>query len=260
MRQATPASVSVLSLPKVRDYFKNVFRPDLTSIIVIGNVTPKRAKAAVERYFGAWQATGPKPNTLLPPVPANTPSSVAVPDASRIQDKVILAETLGLIRANPDYYALKLGNHVLGGGFYATRLYQDLREKTGLVYFVDVEVNADQTRALYAIDYGCNPDNVTKVRGIVERNLVKMVDQPVKPDELRQAQSMLLKEITLAESSLGSIAQGLVSRTILDLPLDEPHIAAQQYITLTAEQVKSAFAKWVRPEDLVQVAQGPAPQ
>jgi len=89
---------------------------------------------------------------------------------------------------------------------------------------------------------------------------VKMVDQPVKPDELRQAQSMLLKEITLAESSLGSIAQGLVSRTILDLPLDEPHIAAQQYITLTAEQVKSAFAKWVRPGDLVQVAQGPAPQ
>jgi len=185
---------------------------------------------------------------------------VAVPDASRIQDKVILAETLGLTRASPDYYALKLGNHVLGGGFYATRLGQDLREKTGLVYFVSVEVSANQTRALYDIDYGCNPDNVTKVRGIVERNLMKMVDQPVEPGELRQAQAMLLKEITLAESSLESIAQGLVSRAILDLPLDEPHIAAQQYITLTAEQVKSAFAKWVRPPDLVQVAQGPAPQ
>jgi zinc protease len=260
LRQATPASVSVLTLQKVQDYFNNVFRPDQTTIIVIGNVTPKRAKAAVERYFGAWQATGPKPNTLLPPVPANTPSSVAVPDASRIQDKVILAETLGLTRASPDYYALKLGNHVLGGGLYATRLYQDLREKTGLVYAVSVEVSADQTRALYAIDYGCNPDNVTKVRGIVERNLVKMVDQPVDPGELRQAQGMLLKEITLAESSLGSIAQGMVSRAILDLPLDEPHIAAEQYITLTAEQVKSAFAKWVRPADLVQVAQGPAPQ
>jgi zinc protease len=260
LRQATPASVSVLTLPKVQDYFNNVFRPDQTTIIVIGNVTPKRAKAAVERYFGAWPATGPKPNTLLPPVPPNTPSSVAVPDASRIQDKVILAETLGLTRANPDYYALKLGNHVLGGGFYATRLYQDLREKTGLVYFVAVEVTANQTRARYLIEYGCNPDNVSKARSIVGRNLVKMVDQPVDPGELRQAQAMLLKEITLAESSLESIAQGLVSRTILDLPLDEPHIAAQQYIKLTAEQVKSAFAKWVRPADLVQVAQGPAPQ
>jgi zinc protease len=223
-------------------------------------VTPKRAQAAIERYFGDWQASGPKPNTLLPPVPDNAPSVVVVPDASRIQDKVLLAETLGLTRANPDYYALKLANHVLGGGFYATRLYQDLRQKTGLVYFVSVEVSADQTRALYAINYGCNPDNVSKARDIVARNLVNLVIKPVGPGELRQAQAMLLKEITLSESSADSIAQGLISRAILDLPLDEPTIAARQYVALTAEQVKAVFAKWVRPADLVQVTQGPAPQ
>ncbi len=64
------------------------------------------------------------------------PSTTHVPDASRVQDKVTLAETLTLTRTNADYYALELGNHVLGGGFYATRLYRDLREKNGLVYFV----------------------------------------------------------------------------------------------------------------------------
>ncbi len=260
LRQATPVSVNSLSLPDVKDYLKSVFRPDLTSIVVIGNVTPERAKTAVERYFGGWRAPGPKPNTLLPPVPANTPSIVAVPDLSRIQDKVILAETLGLTRAAPDYYALKLGNHVLGGGFYATRLFQDLREKTGLVYVVSVEVSADQTRALYAVNYGCNPDNVSKARSIVGRNLNEMVNQPVSAGELRQAQALLLKEITLSEASLEKIAQGLISRTNLDLPLDEPTIAARHYVALTAEQVKAAFAKWLRPGDLVQVTQGPPPQ
>ena len=253
-------SVSALHLQNVQDYFQNVFRPDQTTIVVIGKVTPERAKAAMERYFGGWQAVGPKPNTLLPPVPPNAPAAVVVPDASRIQDKVVLAETLGITRVNPDYYALKLGNHVLGGGFYATRLYQDLREKSGLVYFVSVEVSADQTRALYAVNYGCNPDNVSKTQNIVERNLAKMVNQPVDPGELRQAQAMLLKEITLAESSSDSIAQGLIARSILDLPLDEPTIAAQHYVALTAAQVKAAFAKWVRPGDLVRVTQGPAPQ
>ncbi len=260
LRQATPASVSALTLQDVRDYFQKVFRPDLTTIVVIGNVTPERAKAAIERGFGDWRATGPKPNTLLPPVPPNGPSAVLVPDASRIQDKVILAETLGLIRANPDYYALKLGNRVLGGGFYATRLYQDLREKTGLVYFVSVEIEADPTRALYAINYGCNPDNVSKARDIVERNLAKMINKHVAPDELRQAQAMLLKEIILSESSLEDIAKGLISRSIVDLPWNEPAIAAQHYVALTPEQVKAAFAQWLRPADLVQVTQGPAPQ
>ena len=90
----------------------------------------------IEKHFGSWRASGPKPETLLPPVPPNRPSSTSVPDHSRVQDKVTLAETLGLNRANPDYYALQLGNHVLGGAFYATRLYQGMREKSGLVYYV----------------------------------------------------------------------------------------------------------------------------
>jgi zinc protease len=260
LRQATPVSISGLSLDDVKHYFKRAFRPDKTAIVVIGNVTPERAKAAFEHYFGSWQAVGPRPNTMLPPVPPNTPSVVAVPDASRIQDQVILVETLGLTRDNPDFYALKLGNHVLGGGFYATRLYQDLRQKTGLVYFVSVELKAYQTRAMYGIHYGCDPGNVAKARGIVVDNLQKMVKQPVDHDELRQAQSMLLKEITLSESSLDSIAVGLISRFALDLPWNEPTLAAQHYLALTPEQVRAAFAKWVRPDDLVQVSQGPAPK
>jgi len=260
LRQPTPASVSSLTRQNVQDYYARVFRPDETTIVVIGQVTPERARSVVEKYFGQWQATGPKPNLLLPAVPPNPPSTVTVPDASRVQDKVLLAEALGLTRDNPDYYALVLGNHVLGGGFYATRLYQQLREETGLVYHVGVDLEANRTRAVYAVDYGCNPANVDKARAIVYRNLMDMQKQPVGPDELRQAKAMLLRRIPLAEASVASIAQGLLYRSKLELPLNEPTLAAQQYVALTAEQVQAAFGKWLRPSDLVQVSQGPAPQ
>ncbi len=260
LRQPTPATVSGLTLANVKDYFSKVYRPDQTVIIVIGKVTPAAAREVIERYFGQWQATGPKPNILFPPVPPNTATSVAVPDASRVQVEVNLGETVGLNRSNPDFYALMLGNHVLGGGFYATRLYQQLREETGLVYFVDVELQANQTRGLYAIEYACDPDNVAKVHDIVDRNLLEMQSQEVTPDELRQAKLMLLRRIPLSESSLGSIARGLISRSILDLPPDEPIIAAKDYAAMTAGQVQAAFAKWVRPADLVQVSQGPLPK
>jgi zinc protease len=260
LRQPTPASVSALTLNNVKDYFAKVFRPDETVIVVIGKVKPERAQKAIAKYFGAWRATGPKPKVLLPPVPANQPSTVAVPDTSRVQDKVTLAETLGLTRSNPDYYALRLGNHVLGGGFYATRLYQELREETGLVYYVGVDVDANQTRTVYTVNYACDPDNVAKARAIVVRNLREMQTGLVNPDELRQAKAMLLREMPLKEASLSDIADDLISRWVLDLPLNEPTIAAKHYVALTAPQVKAAFAKWLRPRDLVQVTQGPAPQ
>jgi zinc protease len=259
LRQATPETVSALTLEDVKNYHRSVFRPDETIIVVIGSVTPERAAEVIEKYFGAWRAVGPKPDILLPPVPPNQAGSVAVPDASRVQDRVTLAETLALTRSNPDYYALRLGDAVLGGGFYATRLYQDLREKTGLVYYVEVNLDAQKTRAVYRIDYACDPPNVTRARDIVVRNLKIMQTQPISPEDLRRAKAMLLREIPLAESSLHSIARGLIARSTLDLPLDEPTRAAQRYVDLTDDQVKAAFAKWLRSDDLVQVTQGPAP-
>ena len=97
-----------LALQNVTDYYQHVFRPDLTTVVVIGNVTREQAKAAVEKYFGDWKASGPPPETDLPTVPANSQQVTAVPDKSRVQVNATLAETLGLNRFNPDYYALEL--------------------------------------------------------------------------------------------------------------------------------------------------------
>lgn len=258
LRQATPATVSALTLTAVKRYYHRVFRPDLTTIVVIGKITPRRAKAEIEKHFGAWRATGPKPRTLLPRVPPNAPSVTAVPDSSRVQDEVTLAETLGLNRYNPDYYALQLGNRVLGGGFYASRLYRDLREKNGLVYYVSTAFQIGRRRAIYRVDYACDPPNVSRARAIIVRDLKAMRRTPVSPHELRQAKAQLLRELPLAEASTDAIASGLLSRAILKLPLNEPVRAARRYLALNAHQVQAAFARWLDLGRLVQVSKGPA--
>ena len=260
LRQAIPETVKALTLKDVRDYYEHTFRPDLTTIVIIGNVTPTEAIEAVNKYFGGWKTSGPPPETDLPPVPANSPAVTAVPDKSRVQVNVSLAETLGLNRFNPDYYALELGNHVLGGGFYSTRLYQDLRENSGLVYFVSSSFGVGKIRSVYRVDYACDPQNVSKARAVVVRDLKAMQTTLVSADDLRQAKAMLLRQIPLGEASVDSIAGGLISRAIIGLPLDEPILAAHHYVELSPDQVKAAFAKWVRPGDFVQVTEGPSPQ
>jgi zinc protease len=260
LRYATPATVNSLTLQDIRDYYQQVFRPDLTTIVVIGNITPEEAKTVITKYFGGWKAVGPKPETDLPLEPPNKPTTTAVPNARRVQDEVTLAETLQLNRFNPDFYALELGNHVLGGGFYATRFYRDLREKGGLVYTISSTFNIGRTRGVYQVQYGCDPPNVSKAHNTVARDLKDMQTAPPTAQELEQAKALLLREIPLSESSVDTIAGGMLSRATMGLPLDEPIQAARHYIALTPEDVRAAFAKWVRPDDLVQVTQGPAPQ
>jgi zinc protease len=173
---------------------------------------------------------------------------------------VELAEEIGINRFHPDYYALQLGDHVLGGGFYATRLYRDLRQKAGYVYNVDNALRATETRATYAVTYGCDAENVSKARLLVEKELAAMRTENVNPAELQQAKALLLRQIILAESSEDAVAEGFVARALIGLPLDEPIRAAQRYFALSADDVRAAFEKWIRPGDFVQVVRGPAPK
>ena len=256
-RETTPATVKSLTPQDVNDYYQQVLRPDLATIVVIGKVTPEKAASVITKYFGDWKASGPKPNTLFPQVPNNAPSTVQVPDASRVQDDVTLGETLGLTRTNSDYYALELGNHVLGGAFYASRLYRDLRKDNGLVYFVASTFQIGLSRGLYQVNYACDPPNVAKARAMIVSDLKEMRTNNVSAQELDQAKVLLLREIPLSESSVDRIAHGWLSLSATDLPLDEPIQAAQRYVKLTAGDVRAAFSKWIRTDDFVEVVQGP---
>jgi zinc protease len=260
LRQATPATIDAIDLSGVKQYFADTFRPDLTTIVVIGDVSPEEAKAVIEKWFGDWKAIGPKPNTILPPVPLNQPSASNVPDPEAIQDSVDLSEQLNLNRFDPDYYPLQLGNHVLGGGFYATRLYHDLRQVTGYVYNVDVRLQASETRASYSVTYGCDPQNVSKARALIQRDLDQMRTEDVPANELHQAKALLLRQIPLSESSEDAVAEGFLRRAEIGLPLDEPIRAAESYAKLSAAEVKAAFARKTHAGDFVQVVRGPVPQ
>ena len=260
LRETTPKTVSSLKYEDVQNFYAKTFRPDLTTIAVIGDITPEEARPVIEKYFGTWQAAGAKPNVVLPAVPGNKAGAVDVPDPSQVQDSVVLSQELEMNRFSPDYYALQLGNHVLGGGFYATRLYRDLRQQAGYVYNIDDALEAGETRAIYSVDYGCDPQNVSKARAMVEQELISMQKTNVTPAELQQAKALLLRQIPLAESSEDSLAGGIIARSRVGLPLDEPMRAAARYFAITADDVRAAFAKYVSPANFVQVVRGPAPQ
>ncbi len=260
LRETTPQTITAVTYDDIQDYYKKTFRPDLTTIAVIGDITPDEARTVVEKYFGQWQSAGAKPEVTLPPIPGSKPSALTVPDPSSVQDQVQLAQELEMNRFSPDYYALRLGNHVLGGGMYATRLYRDLRQKAGYVYNIDDSLDAGQTRATYAIEFGCDPKNVSKARAMVDQEILDMANSNVTPAELQQAKALILRQIPLAEASEDAVAGGFIARARIGLGLDEPFHAAERYFKMSADDVRVAFAKWIKPADFVQVVRGPAPQ
>jgi zinc protease len=122
------------------------------------------------------------------------------------------------------------------------------------------ELQVGRTRGVYLVRYACDPQNVVKAQDIVIRDLKALQSQPVGDDELLRVKALLLRRIPLSEASIDDIAQGFIHRRDLNLPLDEPILAAKRYISLAPAEVQSAFQKWLRPDDLVRVSQGPTPK
>ena len=256
LRQPTPASVTALRPEDVRAYYAANFRPDLTTIVVVGDVTPEQARRVVGETFGAWQAVGPAPAIDLPAIGLSAPSRARVPDSSSLQDSVSLAETIALPVTSLDRYTLLLGNTILGSGF-SSRLYQDLRIKSGYVYSVSSRLDWSRTRADYSVSFGADTQNVEKARSLIVRDLKAMQTTPVSDAELVRAKAELLRRLPMRRASVSGIAGQYLYLTGLGLPLDQPRAAAKRYLEMTAAEVQQAFAKWIRPDDLAQVVKGP---
>ena len=255
LRQATPQSVAALQPADVRAYYDATMRPDLATIMVIGDVTPAEARRVVDATFGGWQAHGPVPALDLPQVGPNPPRSTRVTDPSSLQDQVSLSSIVELPVTDPERYSLELGNLVLGSGF-SSRLLQDLRVKTGYVYSASSIFHWDRTRAFQAVSFGADAANVPKARALAVQDIRAMQTTPISEAELNRAKAQILRRLPMQRASVPSIASLYLRLVDLGLPLDSEVIASQRYRDITAAQIQHAFATWVRTDDFSEVVRG----
>jgi zinc protease len=257
-RSATPQTAAAVTLNDVKSSFAATYRPDLTTIVVVGDVTPASARSTVERAFGGWKAVGPTPNVFPPRVPPNKPAHAEIPATGRIQAEVTLGETIPITYHDADYPLLNLGNTVLTGGFYASLLFHDLREVHGYAYTVSSSVGGGKNRSAFTVSYGADPQNVERAERLVVDDLTSLQRKPLPDDRLTRAKALVVGELPVRQESYEGLAGQLLTYGTTGRPLDQDRLDARAQLQATPEQVRAAFAKWIRPHDFVRVVQGPA--
>ncbi|MBV8148256.1 MAG: insulinase family protein [Candidatus Eremiobacteraeota bacterium] len=257
-RFATPESIASITPENVASYYASVYRPDMTTIVVVGNVDPQQAKNVIEKYFGGWTASGPKPVVALPAVPNNAAASAIVPDKERIQSQVRLVEVLSLTRADPDYTTIAVANESLGAGG-SSILFHDVRDVHGLVYDVHTETDFGKNRSTFAIQYESDPSKIAQAQALIMADLKALSTTGLESDELARGKASLVSELPMRVSSFDGIANQLIRFAQFGLPLDQATIDARGEIAVTNAQIVAAVTKWLRASDFVRVILGPGP-
>ncbi len=258
-RFATPATASSVTLDDVKAYYQQAFRPDLATIVVVGDVTPARARAAVDAGFGAWTATGRSTFSYPLPTARNAPAQIVIPATGRIQADVTLAQTLPFGYGNPDYPVLQLANAALSGGF-GSILYHDVREVHGFAYSVDSSISPGHNRSTFSVNFGSFPQNVARAQKLIVDDLVTYQKRPLGADRLVRAKALVIGELPVRQESFDGVATQLLQYALTGRSLDTDRINARAQFTATAEQVRAALAKWIRPNGFVRVMLVPGTQ
>jgi zinc protease len=257
LRQPTAESVGGITRTDLLNYTATYWRPDLTTIAVVGDIPPEAVRTALEASFGTWNASGPKPD----------PHLMAMPPAASGHDYIGTAANqvyirLGqpaLSRSSADYNTFAVLNQILGaGGAFESRLWQELRQKRGLVYSVNSTLEADGDRGDLRVELNASPQRVVAAVTLVRQELKRLQEEPVTQTELQEAKVRLVSNALLEESSSSGQAKQILDIADNRLPLDYYSTLNERYERITAADVQRVAREYLHPDRLVEVYSGPS--
>jgi zinc protease len=257
LRVPTAASFDRLGPEDVAAYRAQYLRPDLTTLVVVGDVDPAAVARAVAERFGDWVADGPTPDPHLPVIPLPQPRTSYIETAT--QDVSIELGAPAAARTAPDYDALALANAIYGGGSLESRLFHEVRERRGLVYTVASSLEADRDRGTFTVSFSAVPAKIEAAETVVRAELRRMQDEDVTPDELARAKTRLVAQQLNAEQATSAIAGDLLRISLDELTPSYYATLAERYAGISAADVRHAAQRYFHPDNLVEVRIGPRP-
>lgn len=255
-RYATAQSIQGITRDDLLAYTKQYWRPDLTTLAIVGDVTPQSARAAVQAAFGGWSNEGPKPSTAeMPLPPAHTAQAFVGTAATQV---FIQLGQPAVARTSADYDAFSLLNEILGGsGYFESRLWQELRQKRGLVYSVQSSLKASRDRGDLEIALSASAQNVEPAITIVRDQLQWLRTHPVSATELQDAKIRLVSQALLDEGSASGQLDEISEIARNGLPLDYFGTLQQRYASITPADLQRTAKAYLRPDRLIEVFAGP---
>ena len=244
----TEKTVHDITRTDVLNFYNTYYRPNNSTLIIVGDVKPDAIQKKVERWFGGWERATVAPVALG--------SSPATPSAATVFliDKPGAAQSsfrlggVGVPRATQDYFALQVMNTILGGAF-TSRLNQNLRETKGYTY--GARSGFDMRQAAGPFVAQAEIVTAKSDSAMIEfRKELLGIRQPVPAPELEKAKKYLQLQLPALFEVPGDIAARLVPIALYNLPLDYFNTYSQKIAAVTQADVQRVAQQYVRPDQM----------
>jgi len=232
-------------------------------VSIVGAVTRAQAQALVGTLLARLPAHSPAGAGCAPLPPVGEISALAAPAEQNIpfasaQAHVLIGQP-GFARRDPDFLALLVGNHILGGGGFVSRLTEEVREKRGLSYSVYSYFAAGLHAGAFTVGLQTRPDQAAQAVQVSRDVIARFVAEGPTEAELRAAKDNLIGGFALRIDSNKKLLGNVANIAWNDLPLDYLDQWTKKVEALTVADVRAAMARKLQPGRMVTVVVGGKP-
>jgi zinc protease len=250
----TVPGLSAITRQDLVDFHRTYYRPNNAVLSLVGDLTSEEARRWVTQTFGAWpEASIPAPK--LPAIPPLEKRQEIIIDRDITQANILLGN-LGIDRKNPDFYALQVMNYILGGGGFASRLMDDIRENRGLAYSVSSSFSPGLAPGPFVVSLETKNASAGEAINQVLEQIRRIRTQPVTPEELKDAKSFLIGSFARKMDSIAKRAGLMGYVEVYGLGLDYPWRYPDLIEHLTPADIQKVAEKYLHPEKYLLVIVG----
>jgi zinc protease len=253
----TVESLKNITRDDVLDYYKEHYRPDTTTLALVGDFDPAKVKDLLNQTFAKWQAEGKPPVVNLP--------KVSLPETSTHLNKVIpgKAEAVtyigynGIARKDRRYYAALVLNQILGGDTLASRLGTEVRDRLGLTYGIYSGFAAGINPGPFLIEMQTAPTDAQKAIFSTLALLKQLREQGITEAELNTAKRSITNSYPVDLANPSEVASIILNNSVFGLSPKEIREFTRRIQAVTMAQVQQVIKDLILPEKAVIVTAGP---
>ncbi|MCK5726348.1 MAG: insulinase family protein [Thiotrichaceae bacterium] len=249
----TEATINAMTVPDLKAYYQQYYVAKNGMLAMVGAIDRKQAEVLAERVSKVLKV-GTKA-AAVPEVKPLTQSKTVRVDFPSSQSHVYIGQ-IGNKRGDADYYSLYLGNHVLGGGGFTSRLMKEVRVKRGLSYSVYSYFMPQGQLGPYILGLQTKNKNLDEAIKVAREVLIDFVEKGPSDEEIKQSKQSITGGFPLRTASNANIISYISMIGFYGLSLNYLEEFSPKIEKLSREQVVDAFKRRVQPDKMVTIVVG----
>ena len=240
-------SITNINATDLQQFHKQFYRGDRMIVSIVGDVSKAEAAEIVQSLLQKVPQSG-SPIAKLPefnrsPIEPLSQRKINIPFDSQ-QAHIAMGMT-AVTRSNPDYFPLLVGNYILGGGGFVSRLMSEVREKRGLAYSVSSYFAPGKDVGIFQAGLQTKNDQAALALEVLSTTITQFIANGPTPTELDAAKANLMNGYPLRIDNNRKLLDNVSSIAWNNLPLDTMDVWTKQVEAVSLEQVKQAFQKYL---------------